>query len=96
MTELSRSLQHLADYHERQGATNKPAIEVNTENLKAFFACDNTHCADECTYPADMLFWCQEEKAWLCEQCADYADLTKGISLAEWFKKVNPSIVSYL
>ena len=71
-------------------------MEVKTEKLKAFFACDNEHCAEECTYPADMLFWCPEESAWLCEQCIDCDDLTKGFSLAVWLKRVNPSIVDYL
>lgn len=44
-------------------------------------------CAEECSYPADMLFWSEEEQCWLCDCCWTMASEERGISLAEELKQ---------
>jgi hypothetical protein len=38
---------------------------------EALFSCSNQDCAEETTYPADMLNWYEEECRWVCDNCWD-------------------------
>lgn len=40
----------------------------------ALFSCSNKYCQVECSYPADMLYWYEREKRWVCENCWDDLD----------------------
>jgi hypothetical protein len=56
---------------------------------RASYPCLNRFCAEEVSYPPDMLFWVDdgETRGWLCENCWDEHDWNedeippKGISL---------------
>lgn len=59
---------------------------------QALFSCSNEYCRPEVSYPADMLYWFDAEKRWVCEMCwddlpaptDDDGKLTRGITLAEY------------
>ncbi len=36
---------------------------------QAFFACSEAGCAEDTTYPAEMLYWYEPERRWVCENC---------------------------
>lgn len=54
---------------------------------EAFYACKNIGCAEQQTYPANMLFWCPVGSNWVCEDCVDDEGLETTISLASFLKE---------
>ena len=58
---------------------------------KASYSCLHEYCAEQVTYPPEMLYWVNDGniKGWLCENCWEENDWneneipTKGISLKE-------------
>lgn len=38
---------------------------------QALFSCSTPGCREECSYPADMLYWYEPERRWMCEPCWD-------------------------
>jgi hypothetical protein len=38
---------------------------------EALFSCSNQYCAEETTYPAEMLYWYEQECRWVCDNCWD-------------------------
>lgn len=55
---------------------------------KALFSCHFDCCREEVSYPADMLYWCEFEKGWICDNCFDNVtgEYKKGISLANYIQ----------
>ena len=59
---------------------------------RALFSCSNKCCAQETSYPADMLYWDGVGSRWVCEFCWDDLPaptdeddkLTRGVTLAEY------------
>jgi hypothetical protein len=67
---------------------------------RAIYPCLHEHCAEQVSYPPDMLFWADdgETRGWLCDNCWDEHDWNegeippKGISLEkEIIRQQNPS-----
>ena len=50
---------------------------------EALYSCGTRVCAEETSYPADMLFWSDTKRGWYCENCFEEDGEEKGISLAE-------------
>ena len=50
---------------------------------EALYSCGTRACAEETSYPADMLFWSDTKRGWYCEHCFEEDGEEKGISLAE-------------
>lgn len=71
---------------------------VSTDELRALWACAVDGCAEECTYPAEDLYWCPEEQAWICWNCLSQSSHQwhQGISLKEWLLKADPPIGGFL
>lgn len=69
-----------------------------SKKLQVYFACDVQQCAEEVTYPADMLYWCAEEKVFMCENCmSQYGwDRRETFSLREYLLKIDAPIRGFL
>jgi hypothetical protein len=53
---------------------------------QALYSCCNKWCAEEHSFPASDLNWCEEEKGWMCGDCfCDEmpAETVRGITLAD-------------
>lgn len=65
-------------------SNNPPALPLP----RASFPCCFDSCSDEVSYPADMLFWSNSKKGWVCENCIE--NLPEGeeleTSLADYIK----------
>jgi len=72
----------LAEEIERQMVSN----ENEKRNLpipESLYSCADKCCAEETSYPADMLYWHETRHGWYCANCFDEDGEEKGISLAE-------------
>jgi hypothetical protein len=58
---------------------------------RALFSCSNKYCREEVSYYADQLYWYDQEKRWVCDNCWDNLPdptdedgrPTRGVTLAE-------------
>lgn len=69
---------------------------IRRSGPQALFACAIESCAEEVTWPADDLYWCEEHQAWICADCLEYLNLEQGKSLKQWLMASDPPIRGFL
>ena len=53
---------------------------------KPLYSCE--YCASEYSWPADDLYWCEEKRNWVCDECwDDEVHFERGTSLEDEIKK---------
>ena len=71
---------------EKEIERQKAQSENGKQNLpipEALYSCGTGSCAEETSYPSDMLFWSEKKRGWYCGNCFEEDGEDRGISLAE-------------
>lgn len=60
-------------------------IARKAQSREALYSCGDKECAEEVSYPADMLCWCARCMDFFCEyhECFYMEDVSPGTSLEE-------------
>jgi len=57
---------------------------------EAAYCCSNASCCEEVTWPAQLLWWSEDQQGWYCDACwveeNQLFDKEKGITLEEELK----------